>query len=114
MNWQRRLTPVEFAAHLEWEQQRRERAAQLADPQQPPPDFGPLPQPEGCTTTVFACADHAVTLEVAALIHQGTCTAPSLDDLPGCNCAPEPAAPSTPEPGTAPADALPPGWSTGR
>ncbi|MEV8480346.1 hypothetical protein AB0435_34170, partial [Streptomyces sp. NPDC051173] len=83
------------------------------DPQQPAPDFGPLPQADDCTTPVYACATHAITLEPAALIHHSTCTAPDTQDLPGCNCTPEPAL--VPDPVPHPEgrpDALPPEWTT--
>ncbi|MFI2078690.1 hypothetical protein [Streptomyces triculaminicus] len=112
VHWQRRLTDAEFAAHLEWETGRRERALALTDPQAPPPDFGPLPLPQGCTTTVFACAAHAIALDAAAQIHAKDCTAPSTSDLPGCNCTPEPPQPD-PEPDTPDGSVvLPPGWTT--
>lgn len=45
---------------------------------------------------VFACTDHAITLDLAALVHQPTCTAPNLANLPLCDCTPEPA--PAPEP----------------
>ncbi|KAB7850136.1 hypothetical protein [Streptomyces mobaraensis] len=111
MSWQRRLTDAEFAAHSAWEQDRRDRAALLADPQQPPA-FGPMPQPEECTTQVFACADHALSLDAAARIHRATCTAPAAADLPDCDCVPEPAPSAEPET-TADnfAAVLPPGWN---
>ncbi|MFI0914217.1 hypothetical protein [Streptomyces abikoensis] len=114
MNWQRRLTERELAAHLAWEQDRRDRALQLADPQLPVPDFGPTPRPDECTTTVFACSRHAITLEAAAHVHRAACTAPTEADLPGCDCVPEP----TPQPDIEPhatdvAQVLPPGWVTG-
>ncbi|MEU5426843.1 hypothetical protein AB0H73_14735 [Streptomyces olivoreticuli] len=112
VHWQRRLTDGEFAAHLEFEQQRRDRITLLADPDGSAPVFGPMPAPGDCTTPVFACASHAITLDAAALIHAKSCTAPDAGDLPGCDCTPEPA----PEPDSDPhltdlPDVLPPGWS---
>ncbi|WP_367134445.1 MULTISPECIES: hypothetical protein [Streptomyces] len=111
VSWQRRLTDEEFTAHLAWEQDRRDRVLQLADPQLPVPIFGPMPRPEECTTTVFACGDHAIELDAAARVHRATCTAPSVRDVPGCDCTPEPAPPPDPEPTAADiAAVLPPGW----
>ncbi|SHL75412.1 hypothetical protein [Streptomyces yunnanensis] len=108
VQWQRRLTDTEFAAHLALEQQRRDERLRLADPQQPVADFGPLPTPADCVTPVFGCATHAITADAAALVHQKTCSAPDPARLPGCNCTPEPAPQPTPDPEPAP---LPPGWS---
>lgn len=107
--WQRRLTDTEFAAYVALEQERRDDRLLLADPQQPAPDFGPLPQPGDCTTPVFACGLHAITIDAAALIHAKTCTAPNGATLPGCNCTPEPA-PQT-EPAEQPPN-LPANWAT--
>lgn len=104
-HWQRRLTTAELAAHTSAEQDRRDRVLQQADPQQPAPHFGLLPQENDCTTPVFACAHHAISLDAAARIHRNTCTAPNLAHLPGCDCTPEPAAPPVepdPAPGTLP------------
>ncbi|MGK5728935.1 hypothetical protein [Streptomyces sp. URMC 124] len=112
VHWQRRLTKEEFTAHLTWEQERRDRARELADPQYPAPDFGPLPTPQECTTSVFACAAHAITLDAAALVHRDTCTAPSPSGLTGCDCTPESPPAREPEPGAS--GGLPPAWSSGR
>lgn len=38
---------------------------------------------------VFACGDHAITLDAAARTHQPEC-APVLKNLPSCGCTPEP------------------------
>ncbi|RLU81113.1 hypothetical protein CTZ27_33265 [Streptomyces griseocarneus] len=112
MSWQRRLADKEFASHLAWERDRRARAVQLADPQMPEPAFGPMPQPETCTITVFACVEHAITLDSAARVHRATCTAPSANDLPGCDCEPEPVSPPDPDPAVSDVGVvLPPGWS---
>ncbi|MEU8552327.1 hypothetical protein AB0C81_36075 [Streptomyces roseoverticillatus] len=70
-----------------------------------------MPQPEDCTTMVFACAKHAIGLDAAARIHRAACTAPSARDLPGCDCTPEPVPPPIPEPTAADVAALlSPGW----
>ncbi len=111
VHWRRRLTDDELAAHVAMEESRRESAA-LFDSRHPVPEFGRLPHADECTVCVYACADHAISLEAAARIHRATCTAPSAHDLPGCDCAPEPAVPPTPEAiaaGTA--TALPLGWT---
>lgn len=93
VNWQRRPTADEVTAIVAVEVERRQQLLLLADPQLPPPEFGPLPAGDGMTRTVYACAQHAITLDGAARIHEATCTAPNPDDLPGCNCSPETPAP---------------------
>ncbi|WKK26555.1 hypothetical protein QZH56_13740 [Streptomyces olivoreticuli] len=110
VQWQRRLTPGEFETVLAAEHARRDQAALLADPAQPPPSFGPMPDPAHYTTPVYACSPHAITLDAAALVHQATCTAPAAADLPGCSCTPEPVPSPNPE-ATATA-ALPGHWNT--
>lgn len=109
VHWQRRLTPDEIAAEQTKEQTRRAWLTDLADPQQPPPQFGPLPDCADWTTVVYACHPHAIHGgdNAAARIHQGACTAPDAGDLPGCNCEPEPLPEPEPEPVAA---VLPPGW----
>jgi hypothetical protein len=63
----------------------------------------------GHTDAVYACAVHAITLDLAAHIHQPTCPAPDPAHLPACGCDPEPLPP--PEP-LAPAPiTLPTGWT---
>lgn len=37
---------------------------------------------------VFACAEHEVSPDLAALTHLSTCTAPNAADLPNCDCQP--------------------------
>lgn len=106
VNWQRRLTADEVADAQAKEQARRTEATLLADPQMPPPVFGPLPDCADWTAIVYGCMQHAIARNAAALVHQGICTAPNADDLPGCDCVPEPA---TPEPEPEPV-VLPPGW----
>lgn len=101
-HWQRRLTPDEIAAHQQLEQNRRDEALLLADPDQPPPDFGPMPDGADWTRVVFGCVDHAIDRDAAALIHQATCSAP-----PTCDCTPEPVPTPTAPPEPPPA---PPGW----
>jgi hypothetical protein len=107
VSWQRRLTPAEIAEAQALEQARRDQALLLADPQLPPPDFGPLPGCADWTRIVHGCATHGIEPDAAALIHQGDCTAPQVADLPGCDCTPEP----TPQPALEPEPApLPAGW----
>ncbi|MEV5944230.1 hypothetical protein [Streptomyces sp. NPDC051994] len=101
VHWQRRLTDAEFADYLALEQHRRDQLTELADPQLPPPDFGPMPAPGDCIRAVYACVDHAISLDAASLIHAKGCTAPP------CNCTPEP--PPSPEPDP-PAAQLPASW----
>lgn len=110
VNWNRRLTDDELADHVRLEQERRERALLLADPQLPPPVFLPLPDGSNDTRTVYACGDHAIDRDLAARIHQKTCTAPNEIGQWGCDCTPEPPPPA-PEP--EPALALPAHWLPG-
>lgn len=101
VQWRRRLTDTELAAHIALEQERRDQRRLLADPQLPPPDFGPLPQTGECTTPVFACRPHAIGMDAAALIHEAHCGAPFVGRtgalMYGCDCTPEPH-PKDPEP----------------
>lgn len=96
VHWQRRPTDDELDALIETEQSRRAEALLLADEQQPAPVFPPLPTAADTTRTVYACANHAITLDGAARVHLGSCTAPNEADLPGCDCTPE--SPPAPEP----------------
>jgi hypothetical protein len=89
VQWLRRPTDTETAEAVRMEQERRDRIVLLADPQLPAPAFPPPPTCEDLVRTVYACASHAITLDAAALIHAGTCTAPNRADLPGCDCTPE-------------------------
>lgn len=108
VHWQKRLTDEQLAEHIALEQGRRDERILLADPDLPLPVFGPLPTARDCTRLVHGCADHGISLNLAALVHAKTCTAPTLADLPGCDCTPEaaPAPDADPEP-----QQLPPGWS---
>ncbi|MGV9427067.1 hypothetical protein ACWDO7_22625 [Streptomyces sp. NPDC003656] len=100
VHWQRHPTDDELAALHQVEEDRRAHARLLADPQQDPPVFPPLPTAGDTLIAVYACGRHAITLEAAAHIHQSCCTAPNDADLPGCDCTPEPlpTAPETEEP----------------
>ncbi|MGW2920410.1 hypothetical protein ACWDBF_21465 [Streptomyces angustmyceticus] len=111
VQWRRRLTDDEFTQILKAEQDRRDEAILLADPANPPV-FGPMPQPGDYTTAVYACASHGITLDLAALVHSKTCTAPQVADLPECDCTPEPPPPPDEE-FARPAPRLPEGWHTG-
>jgi hypothetical protein len=111
VNWRRRLTGDELAEHVRLEQERREQALLLADKQLPSPVFPPLPDGSDDTRTVYACAEHAITMDDAALVHEARCTAPNEDGMRGCDCtaeAPPEAASELP-----PALALPDHWLTG-
>lgn len=110
VHWLRRLTDDELAEHIRIEQERREQALLLADPQLPAPVFPPLPTGEGFTRTVYSCGPHAITMDAAALVHASSCTAPNEADLPGCDCTPEPPPEAPIEPAAAP---LPDHWVTG-
>lgn len=113
VNWRRRPTAAEVAEIVAAEQDRRAALLTLADPQAPPPEFGPLPTGADMTRTLYACATHAITLEGAALIHQSKCTAPmNTAKLPGCNCTPE-ATVQTPPGESSPPSQLPDHWMPG-
>jgi hypothetical protein len=112
VNWQRRATADEAAQVVAVEEERRAQLLLLADPQQPAPDFGPLPTADTMTCPVYACAAHAINLDAAALIHASTCTAPNPADLPGCNCTPQPQEPA-PIADLTPAALLPGHWIAG-
>ncbi|MFF7881049.1 hypothetical protein ACH40F_07770 [Streptomyces sp. NPDC020794] len=111
VNWRRRLTDDELAAHVRAEQDRRAQALLLADPQLPTPAFPPILDGTNDTRTVYACADHAITMDGAALIHASSCTAPNEGGMHGCDCTPEPV-PDTPTE-EEPVQALPDHWVTG-
>lgn len=111
--WQRRLTNQELGPVIELETQRRARAVELADPQLPPPVFGPLPGTTDFVKPVMACGPHAITLDLATQVHQSSCTAPAEVDLPGCSCTPEPLPVSPPEAVSEPVASLPDHWVVG-
>jgi hypothetical protein len=90
VNWRRRPTEAELAEVIATEQSRREQILLLADPQQPAPVFPPLPSGDDMTRTLYACADHAIGMDTAALIHASSCTAPNEVGQHGCDCTPEP------------------------
>ncbi|MBM9504531.1 hypothetical protein [Actinacidiphila acididurans] len=108
VQWFRRPTPTERSDHVALVQAQRNERAALADPQQPP-DYGPLPTEAETTVPVYACAEHAITLDAAAQVHAADCTAPHPTDLPGCSCTPEPAPTDAAPP--APVAELPPHWA---
>lgn len=112
VHWLRRPTDDELAAIAATERDRRAEVLLLADPQQPAPVFPPLPVADGMTVTVYACAEHAIGMEGAALVHASSCTAPNDADLPGCDCTPERLAPEPAE-DRAPARPLPAHWISG-
>jgi hypothetical protein len=97
VNWTRRLTDDEMTALLAREQQMRDQILVAAPPDQPP-NFGPLPTQADSTQIVFACAEHAIAMDRAALVHQNTCTAPNPANLPTCDCTPEPPPPPSDTP----------------
>jgi hypothetical protein len=82
VHWSRRLTGAEVAAFPE-----------------------PL-RTDDMRALVYACADHAIGIEEAALIHAADCSAPNAEHLPGCDCAPVP----EPQPPAQVTQTLPTGW----
>ncbi|MEV0090456.1 hypothetical protein [Streptomyces sp. NPDC050738] len=111
--WQRRLTGEELTQQVEWERERRARAVELSDPQLPAPVFGPLPGPEDFVRPVYACGPHAITLDLATLVHQASCSAPAVADLPGCSCTPEALLTAAAAPVLSSTAALPDHWVVG-
>jgi hypothetical protein len=61
---------------------------------------------ENTTVAVYACGSHAISQELAGLVHQAVCAGPTSTVLPNCTCAPVPWPESDPEPTTG----LPAGW----
>lgn len=99
VQWQRRLTQAEMdTEHARLNEIRAERIL-LQDPKNPLV-FGPLPSLADSTTAVFACAQHAIDMNAAALIHQADCTGPHGDQSPHpqCSCTPEGSQPRPPAP----------------
>lgn len=111
VNWRRRPTDDELAQHVALEQSRRDERLALADPQLPPPVFPPLPTADDTTTTVYSCGPHAITMDAAALIHAGSCSAPNETGANGCDCTPE--EPVSAPPLEASPSRLPQHWATG-
>jgi hypothetical protein len=102
VHWQRRLTAAEVELAHRAEQQRCD------DREVPFPDGIPLSDPAEMSHLVHACGLHAIDMEAAALVHQGTCSGPDSPALPECDCTPEqpPAPPARPE------QELPAHWTT--
>ncbi len=94
VQWQRRPTEAELAALVEVEQSKRDAVLAAADAEEPGPVFGPLPTAADTTIAVYACGPHAISMDLAALIHACGCTAPNLTNLPSCDCTPEPPPPA--------------------
>lgn len=46
------------------------------------------PADANSTVPVYACASHEISMDLAALRHQPTCTAPNLTEIPKCDCTP--------------------------
>lgn len=46
------------------------------------------PADASSTVPVYACTSHEISMDLAALRHQATCTAPNLAELPKCDCTP--------------------------
>lgn len=105
--WQRRPTADELATLVATAETRHAEILAEADPEKPPV-FGPLPTVADSTMPVYACANHAIDLDLAARIHAADCAAPHPDHHPGCDCTPEPL--PEPEPLHAEMVTLPTGW----
>ncbi|MEW2518141.1 hypothetical protein [Actinacidiphila alni] len=101
VHWQRHLLPDEVAAQEAIEQDRRATILIEADPQLPAPEFPPMDF-SSATALVHSCAQHALSIDAASVVHQATCTAP-----PVCDCTPDPV--PQPDPLIDP-PAMPAGW----
>jgi hypothetical protein len=114
VQWKRRPTADELAEITAVEQSRRDEFLLLADPQQPAPEFPPMPTAADTIIAVYACAAHAIGLDLAALVHASDCTAPDPAVVPRCSCTPEPPPPEDPEMLAAlgPNPALPNHWQS--
>ena len=107
VHWQRRLTADEVDIEHAIERHKRDGWLELRDVEQPMPDYGPLPDPSSYSYLVYACADHAIDMDAAGLVHQNTCAGPDSDALPLCDCDPEPA----PAPRPRPVQPVPARWA---
>jgi hypothetical protein len=105
VQWRRRLTATELAAYDAKVQAERTRLTAISDPANPPV-FGPLPTSDDVAIAVYACVQHAVSLQSASLVHAAICTAPNAANLPNCDCTPE----TAPPPDPTPTPTLPTGW----
>ncbi|MDI5965711.1 hypothetical protein [Streptantibioticus silvisoli] len=76
---------------------RRPTAAELVEIAATQPEYAPPPTEDTVTVPVYACTVHAISMDLAAHVHESICTAPNPPDLPGCNCTPEPL-PDDPDP----------------
>lgn len=110
VQWRRRLTEPEFAALVALEMERRAVMLTNANPQGPPPVFGPLPAAQDCARAVHACGKHALGMELAAQVHAAHCAGPAPDLHPGCACEPEPLPDVLPDVGLI--TVLPAHWNT--
>lgn len=108
VQWTRRPNAAELAAHVAVVQEWRDGITLLADPQEPAPEFAPLPKASDTAVSVYACAAHAIQIDLAAFVHSANCTAPNPDNLPNCDCTPEPIPADSVSPITE--DTLPASW----
>jgi hypothetical protein len=106
VSWQRRPTADELYAHVTHVQAWRQDRILLADAAAPAPTFGPLPTAEDTAIPVHSCAEHSVSMALAALMHASDCIAPCAPSGAAC-CVAEPAPTAVAE---AAQPALPIGW----
>lgn len=72
----------------------------------PPEQGGEFATVSNTTVPVYACGSHAISADLASLIHGALCSGPASAALPNCDCTPEPAPAADPEP----VAVLPEGW----
>lgn len=91
VQWQRRPTQTELADLTATEQLRQTDLGL-------PPEEHRLPTAADTVIAVFACAGHAIDIDLATRVHASECRAPHEDHLPGCDCEPEPLPGPDPDP----------------
>ncbi|WP_055590129.1 hypothetical protein [Peterkaempfera griseoplana] len=88
MQWSRRPTQEELDRLVALEEDQRAAFVAAIGPARAQA-LPPAPNGSDTTVPVYACVQHAITRDLAALIHQATC-APDPQTLPACTCVPEP------------------------
>lgn len=83
VHWSRRHTPGELAA------------------------FAPETHTDDMRHLVYACGQHAISIDLAAHVHAANCSGPNSAQLPQCDCTPEPLPPGAAD---VPTVTLPTGW----
>jgi hypothetical protein len=40
-------------------------------------------------TAEFGCVNHQLSIDLSTMLHQSSCTAPNVANLPSCDCTPQ-------------------------